>query len=325
MPQKPYRRTVEGILLHELLASYGRYLPSQGEHRFRPRRTLLQLLNEWRIANERNPRITSGAIAGQVAIEDILRAFQYASQYIHSSSRPSKSEESARFHPAPDAGSELWLRDPMSKLCGRADYADATRIIETKTGEKKPAHADQLLFYGALFLAATGRAPEKLLLIYTRDATTTEVPVPSTSALQDLLSRSRERVLDVERSLAQNSLPARPDPQKCSTCHVRALCDEYWSAKDSFDVGASADVELLDYERSSSATVESTPLGIYVRDIINLKTASIYLPIPQVSTFARFRILSLRSRPEMTGIRLTPTHVTEFYILQGGNSRGEPD
>ena len=38
---------------------------------------------------------------------------------------------------------EVWLRDPKSKLCGRADHIDSAEIIDFKTGEEYPYYVDQ--------------------------------------------------------------------------------------------------------------------------------------------------------------------------------------
>lgn len=323
-PQKPSRKTTEGILLHELLENYG---AAAGE-KFRPRQALLLLLSKWREENRMNPRIDSTLIAGQIAVEEILRAFKQATAFI--SPRPERAESLSRTLQGSGvrSGSEVWLRDPKSKLYGRADHVESGEIIDFKTGENNPTHVDQLLFYAALYFAATKRRPEKLTLVYTRTGTEIAAPVPGVSELESLLSSVRMRAESAERSVAANDLRARPERTKCRFCHVRAACDEYWSHRQSWQSADPTDSnDLTDYEKTPLARFESATFGIYIRDILNSRPVTIYLPGEKIARNANLadaiRVLSVRRTVDADCLRLALTELSEIYLL-GSEVRCNP-
>jgi CRISPR/Cas system-associated exonuclease Cas4 (RecB family) len=322
IPQKPTRRSVEGILFHELLERHDQYLSERGDDRFRPRKTLLALLEEWRRKNESNPRINSEALAGQVAIEEILRAFAQAVRHMRLPERKTLAKGTFENNRAVLRNhAEVWLRDPESKLCGRADHIESAEIIDFKTGEEHPYYVDQVLFYAALYLACTGNAPKALRIIYAATDTTIEVPVPQALALKESLADMRRHVSVAEKRISESDLPAKPEPLKCAKCHVRALCDQYWATRHSFvEPEIVNESRIMDYAPSAAARIEAAAYGLYVRDVVDRSPSCFYVPgdiLPDsVGASDRVRMLSVRATFESKIIRFAFTQSSEVYVLR---------
>src|SRR5437867_3339430 len=133
VPQKPNRSSVEGLLLHELIERFESYARQLSAEVFRPRRTLLDLVAAWAKNNAANPRIDSKVLAGQVRLEEILRAFGEACGHVKWQERqPTDFSSSAGSRSRVFNGAESWLRDPESKLCGRADFISTGEITDFK-------------------------------------------------------------------------------------------------------------------------------------------------------------------------------------------------
>jgi len=283
---------------------------------------LLKLIENWTKKNEKNPRINSKALAAQVAIEEVLRAFVQASARIERPSPPPASTPNAasqsKFR---KNGAEVPLIDPESKLRGRADFITNGAIVDFKTGEPQVAHGEQLLFYASLFLAATGHAPRLLLLLYTANNQEVNVPVPSPEALIDSLDQTRRRVSDVEARLTAGDVPAKPEALKCSRCHVRGLCSPYWETLSQTPLDV-AKPSLTDFNPSSSATVDAGAQGTYIRDSINGLNSTFYLPqeiaVKVGSNIRTIRALALRATPEPAGTRLAFTQFSEVFVTVDG-------
>src|SRR5262249_62054 len=121
IPYKPNKNAIEGTLLHTLVEEYAAHLYQAHPEPFRPRRVLLGLLQTWMKKTENNPLINSKALASQIALEEILRAFAQASSRIQPPThRPTGERNATTESPVQQDGAEIWLRDPESKLRGRA-------------------------------------------------------------------------------------------------------------------------------------------------------------------------------------------------------------
>jgi len=216
IPQKPNRCSAEGILLHALIERLARHTMQGGVEVFRPRRTLLELLAGWARDNARNPRIDSKVLAGQVRVEEILRSFGEARSHAKMvEGHPARASSSGRCGGVFE-GCESWLRDPGSKLCGRADLISCGEIVDFKSGEERDYHIEQIRFYGALYLAQSGRPPTGLRLIYTGANKVRDVAVPTLNELKLLLEEMRGRAAVADRQVAGGGLPAKPEPRKCA-------------------------------------------------------------------------------------------------------------
>jgi CRISPR/Cas system-associated exonuclease Cas4 (RecB family) len=280
VPQKPNRSSVEGTLLHELIECFERQTRNSNTDIFRPRRSLLGLVATWAKNNASNPRIDSQALAGQVRIEEILRAFGEACSHVKREERqPNVGAASGSNRTGVFNGAESWLRDPKSKLCGRADFISAGEIVDFKSGEQHDHHAEQIAFYGALYLALTGRTPTTLRLVYTATNEILDVPVPVLSELESLLAGMRRRAVLADQQVSAGELPAKPEPAKCAYCHVRGLCDKYWqSLSGSGQSENYLQASVVDYIPTTAAMIEPSALGVYVRDKVLGVPSVLHLP-----------------------------------------------
>ena len=322
VPQKPNKRTIEGTLLHELIECH---FAKSGADRFRPRRELLQLLDIWARKNASNPRIDSKLLSNQVRIEEVLRAY-YAARLLTNSEQTNLSHKRQKGTETKDGpiilnprGSECWLKDPISKLSGRADFIEFGRIIDFKTGPPSDWHKHQLVYYGALYLAMTGLRPEALLLVYTGSNETVSVSVPTRTELETILCTMRESALAAETMILERDLVAKPQSEACEHCHVKGICDAYWAKLgDNQKISNSSSGEFSDYSPSSSATFEYGAVGIYIRDKLSGCDSALYVP----SLFAsklnakefKLRFVNLRVSIESYKYSLSLTQGSELYV-----------
>jgi hypothetical protein len=320
VPQKPSKCSVEGTLLHELIECFEHQTRNSSTEIFRPRRTLLGLIAAWGKDNANNPRIDSQALAGQVRIEEILRAFNVACSHVKKEARQSNiGMTSSGNHTRVFNGAESWLCDPKSKLCGRADFVSAGEIVDFKSGEQHDHHAEQIAFYGALYLAMTGRIPTKLRLIYTTTDEIHDVSVPAFSELESILEELRRRADVADQQILAGELPAKPETEKCAYCHVRGLCDEYWfslsNGSQSENCGQSV---VVDYVPSTAASIEPAALGVYVRDTFSGIPSVLHLPQEVADRLgerlASMRILALRATIGPEAVRFTFTQNSEIFV-----------
>lgn len=319
VPQKPNRSSVEGTLLHALIEGYVRHALREGEGGFRPRRALLELIAGWAADNAGNPRIDSKLLAGQVRVEEILRAFGEACSHLNIVARPRGNESPSGATGGVFEGPESWLRDPGSKLCGKADFISASEIVDFKSGESHDYHVEQIVFYGALYLAQSGRPPQALRLIYTATDEVRNVPVPSLSELGASLGEMRVRAAAAEKQVRDGDLPARSEPARCAFCHVRGLCDAYWESVRSgcqrLGEGQSA---VIDYAPSTGASMETTALGAYIRDRLGDVALLLHLPQEVVEkTKGRIQglgVIGIRLNVGREEVRFAFTQGSEVYL-----------
>lgn len=287
---------------------------------FRPRRVLLGLIAAWYNENVNNPRIDSHTMAGQVQIEEILRAFNEASSHVKMEARRPNNESTLDVpYYGVFNGAESWLRDPKSKLCGRADFISAGEILDFKSGVQYGHHIEQIVFYGALYLALTGRPPKVLRLVYTSNNQILDVPVPAMSELESTLHTIRLRAINVDQQVARGELPAKPEQSKCAFCSVRGLCNDYWELNHGlgFDKSPSQTL-IIDYTPTVAAVIERAAIGIYIRDNLFGVPSLLHLPQEIVNAkgeqAARFRFLSLRANCTTEHVSLAFTANSEIYI-----------
>jgi hypothetical protein len=316
-----------------LIECYERQPSDSKEEVFRPRRTLLGLLAAWAKNNASNPRIDSVSLAGQVRIEEILRAFGEARRHVNREQRkPYSGPVSVGNRTGVFNGAESWLRDPTSKLCGRADLISAGEIVDFKSGEQNEDHAEQIVFYGALYLAMSGRTPTALRLVYTATGEVLDVPVPALSELASLLDRLRRRATLTDEQVLAGELPAKPDPLKCSRCHVRGLCAPYWNDLQPLQASQDApQLPIVDFKPSTAASIDRAAQGAYIRDNVNGLISTLYVSqdvvLEAAEDIRRARFLGVRATVEGTGIRLAFTQFSEIFIMtdRADSANSSPD
>ena len=127
---------------------------------------------------------------------------------------------------------EVALASSSLPLAGRADLvlrdAAGTRLVDVKSGRPSDTHADQLRLYGLAWLTDADRNPDRsppasLALQYGSE--TVEVDPPASWDLfhTDVADRLREAT-----AAAREDPPAaRPGPDRCTSCDVRAACSVY--------------------------------------------------------------------------------------------------
>lgn len=145
-------------------------------------------------------------------------------------------------------GPEQWLEDATGSIGGIADLirltASGPEIVDYKTGpifqlnalaepEIKPAYAQQLQLYAALFHDKTSRWPTRLLLA---DLAGNEHEVNFTeSDCRQLLDNSRQLLARIQAAVvaANPESLAVPSVAQCRFCQVRPLCRpvESWLAQ----------------------------------------------------------------------------------------------
>jgi CRISPR/Cas system-associated exonuclease Cas4 (RecB family) len=325
IPQKPSRRSLEGILLHGLIESYEHYVRKGCGIKFRPRKTLLGIIQEWSKSNKDNPRINSKALAGQVRLEELLRAFSEAASYINTSDNQNASDRPSTFRrPRVFDGAESWLKDPNSKLCGQADLISRGKIIDFKSGDKQEHHIHQIMYYAALYLEITGKTPNELRLIYTESHESIDVPLPEKNVLEALLTEFRQRVQKAEQQVFARDLPAKPDSTKCSYCHVRGICTKYW---ESIDYKETQQANVIDYTPTSLSVIESAALGVYICDDVAGTRTNLHLPqevADKIGVITRsIRFLALRVIPGPKGVTFSFTQNSEVYVVDAGEHKVE--
>lgn len=131
---------------------------------------------------------------------------------------------------------------------GWVGWADAIRIdersceiLDYKTGEPKPDHADQLRIYALLWSLDTRRNPgarraTRLAALY--PGTTVDFPAPSDSDLIELRSALAHRVDGATAILALHPPKANVSPDNCHFCEAKHLCTEYWRLGSQAAIGA---------------------------------------------------------------------------------------
>ena len=124
-------------------------------------------------------------------------------------------------------------------------HGSTVDIIDMKTGEPSPDHHDQVRVYGLLWLEDTDRNPEgitptSLALQYGAERVAVEPP----SDWDAWRERLRQRINGADQAVSRRPPVARPHPDLCPGCDVRAVCDAYWAAC------------LTDHSRSASSFVD---------------------------------------------------------------------
>lgn len=315
IPEQPTRRSLEGILLHSLVE---RFSSSDGLQPFRPRRELLAVLDEWQAKNSSNPRVRAERLAGAVGVEEILRAFaDIAPQLPQRWAAFRVTKKPARRAPA--NCTEVGLRDPNSKLVGRADAVRGAEIVEIKTGQQRDRDTEQVLFYAALYLAIYGKPPDRLTVVYTALNERVDVQVPTRNDLQALLNSLRTRYTEVEQAVIAGTFDPLPEPAKCSMCHVRPFCGAYWRTFETSVPNSAGESLFGDYKSGEDALLSrvGAGAGAYLRDRIHGLPSSLYFAENTAINIregsARLRITNLNITRDAQCISLYFTEGSEVY------------
>lgn len=128
--------------------------------------------------------------------------------------------------------------DLLSKELGMRGFIDLLwrdqdrcQILDYKTGAPNSNHRDQLELYAVLWWHDVERNPSHsmatgLTLLYPN--LREDLQPPSKKRLIEITECWRERKADAFQAVTESLPLALPSTEKCSTCPVRQLCDEYW-------------------------------------------------------------------------------------------------
>jgi hypothetical protein len=150
---------------------------------------------------------------------------------------------------------EVPVKSPTLLWKGIADLIELTDnrtlIVDFKTGEPSPLHADQLLIYALLWardndLNPRGLLANELTLSYPHGSVS--VPAPGEEQLREIQSSLIKRT-ELARAALQASTPtAHVGVETCLQCDVRHLCADYWTPSSRRVFAADFDSDFDDIE-----------------------------------------------------------------------------
>jgi hypothetical protein len=131
---------------------------------------------------------------------------------------------------------EVHLKSTALHWKGIADLIELAHnkilIVDLKTGEPSPSHADQVLIYALLWardkdVNPRGALATELTLSYPQGSV--PVPAPDEEQLQGIQSGVLKRT-ELARAALQAPTPeAHVGTENCFHCDVRHLCADYWT------------------------------------------------------------------------------------------------
>lgn len=217
------------------------------------------------------------------------------------------------------ANAEVRVRSSRVGLLGKVDLITITEsdveLREFKTGARDDGHSDQLHLYALLWLQDAGRNPDarpatRLVLSYPDGDQQAPTPTPGDLAL--LEDRVRARVA-AARSVLETTPPvAAPAVEKCASCDVRHLCDEYWASLPTREQEfVDIEVEILSWETPTSAVISARLPGAPDASEAHLRGADAgVLPVGQ-----RARALRVLASAEEGGRRsFVLTRASELFV-----------
>jgi len=150
---------------------------------------------------------------------------------------------------------EVPVKSPVLLWKGIADLIELTHnkilIVDLKTGEPSPLHADQLLIYALLWARDNDVNPRgflatELTLSYPHGSV--PVPAPGEEQLREIQSSLIKRT-ELARAALQASTPtAHVGTETCLHCDVRHLCADYWTPSGRRVFAAACDSDFDDIE-----------------------------------------------------------------------------
>ena len=212
--------------------------------------------------------------------------------------------------------SEVRLDHPSLPLTGVLDLVMlepdlSATVVDFKTGERKPAHKDQVLFYALLWWRAAGTRPGKAVLQYLDSSWAFSPEEPDLVAVERIIAKEIDRARD-----ALSARPAAAVPgHDCTWCPVRPRCNEGWAWGERASRAATTS-KTVDIEVTVSSNPTATGfLGTRSNgdEISVVFDAAVGCGLPPAKPGDRFRIVDAIPRPGDREITLLPW--TEMYRL----------
>ena len=198
---------------------------------FPARAVIRQKLSEVLDRETDNPRVDLDSLRARVDLDVCVSLFKRLVSRLVGRGASPRSMRNQSVQPKVRSGAEVWVDLDTPPLCGKLDLQNHGEIIEFKTGDPSPRHADQLQFYALLWWLKTGMLPEALELLYASPARSELVPVPTADDLTRLCEEVTAQIGQIESALADGAPLPKPDQELCSVCSVRQICDEYWRSQ----------------------------------------------------------------------------------------------
>jgi CRISPR/Cas system-associated exonuclease Cas4 (RecB family) len=137
--------------------------------------------------------------------------------------------------PSPAVLPEVTLRVEDPRVHGKIDLVvtaeEGDCLVEYKTGEPKPEHEQQSRLYAFLWWAVTGRVVRERQLLYPNQ-NVVKLGAMTQVELKEEGAQLRARIARANGEV-QSALPTvRLDAERCCSCPVRQLCEEYWTARE---------------------------------------------------------------------------------------------
>jgi CRISPR/Cas system-associated exonuclease Cas4 (RecB family) len=225
---------------------------------------------------------------------------------------------------------ELRLDDPPVR--GKIDLVvtaiDGDTLIEYKTGERRPEHEKQSQLYAFLWWATTGRLARERQLLYPNQ-NVVKLGGMTQSGLQQEEKALKARVAWAKKEIASKLPGAHIEEQRCRSCTVRQLCEEYWTAKETAAsrwvwnganqaMPAMGSIEWRDLEMELART-ERLAEGFMVRGQTEKGTKQIVCKMPPqfrastTSSYKRVRLLNVGLVPDGEVTRVIWSSASEAF------------
>jgi len=144
-------------------------------------------------------------------------------------------ERAGKAVPCPAVLPEVTLKVENPRVYGKIDLVvtaeEGDSLVEYKTGEPRPEHEKQSRLYAFLWWAVTGRVVRERQLLYPNQ-NPVKLGAMTQAQLEEEGTQLRARIVwangEVESALPSVHL----DADRCRSCTVRQLCEEYWTARE---------------------------------------------------------------------------------------------
>jgi CRISPR/Cas system-associated exonuclease Cas4 (RecB family) len=162
-----------------------------------------------------------------------MEHFEDRSERLAGASTELIGERAKKEVPCPAVLPEVTLKVEDPRVHGKIDLVATAEhgdsLVEYKTGEPKPEHEKQSRLYAFLWWAVTGRVVRERQLLYPNQDPV-KLGAMTQAELEEEGVRLRARIAWANGEV-QSPLPiVRIDAERCRSCTVRQLCEEYWTA-----------------------------------------------------------------------------------------------
>jgi CRISPR/Cas system-associated exonuclease Cas4 (RecB family) len=130
---------------------------------------------------------------------------------------------------------EVTLKVENPRVHGKIDLVvtaeEGDSLVEYKTGEPRREHEEQSRLYAFLWWAVTGRVVRERQLLYPNQ-NPVKLGAMTQAELEEEGRQLRARIVWANGEV-ESALPsAHLDADRCRSCTVRQLCEEYWTARE---------------------------------------------------------------------------------------------